>query len=210
MKFNKAKCKVLHMGWGNHEYLYRLSDKWVESSPEEKDFGILVDEILDMNHQCAFAAQKANCILDCITKSMAIQSTKVILPLYSALVRPHLEYCVQFWGPQHKKDTDLLEWLQKRSTKIIRGMEHLSYEERLRELGFFHLWKRSLGETLLWPFKRAYKKDGERLFTRVCSDRTRGNVFKLKEGRFRLGIKEEIIYDVAGETLEQVAQRIDW
>ncbi|GAB0185401.1 hypothetical protein GRJ2_001005400 [Grus japonensis] len=114
MKFNKAKCKVLHMGWGNPKHNYSLGGEWIENSPEEEDLGVLMDEKLNMSWRCALAAQKSNRVLGCIKSSVTSRSREGILPLYSTLVRPHLQYCIQLWGPQYKKDMELLERVQRR------------------------------------------------------------------------------------------------
>jgi len=210
MKFNTAKCKVLHMGQGNPKHKYRLGGEGIESSPERKDLGVLVDEKLNMTRQRVLRPQKANRILGCIKSSMARRTREVILALCSTLARPHLESWIQLWSPHHMTNMDVLEWVQRRATKMIRGLEHLSPEEGLSELVLFGVEKRRLLGDLRAAFqwlKETYKKSGEGLFSRACSDRTRGNGFELKEGRFRLDRRKKFFYYEGGEALKQVAQR---
>jgi len=158
---------------------------------------VLADEKLNMTQQCALTAQNTSHILGFIKSSMASRSKEVSLPLYSALMRSHLKYSVWLWSPQHRKDMDLLEHLQRKARKITRGTEHLFYEERLKELGLLNLEKRRLWGYFTAAFqylKGAYKKAGEGLFTRACRDRTRGNGFKIKEGRFRLVTRKKFFH----------------
>ncbi|XP_059589287.1 protein NDRG3 isoform X10 [Alligator mississippiensis] len=182
MVFNTEKCKVLHLGKKNLQHPYRLSSATLASTMDEKYLGVMIDHKMNMSLQCDAAASKVSKTLACIHRCFSSKSRDIILPLYLALVRPQLEYCVQFWAPQFKNDVEKLERVQKRATRMIRGQENRPYDERLRAVGLFSLEKRRLRGDLV----AAHQNLGERLFTRVPHGMTRSKSHKLVQDHFSL------------------------
>ena len=137
---------------------YRLRADLIQRSSAEKDLGVLVDNRLTL---------KDGDKLGWIKKSVASWWREVIFPLYSALLRPYLEYCIQFWILQFKKDMELLDRVQWRATKMIRGLKDLFYEERLRDLGKFSLEKKRLRGDFnnIYKSKGRHQEDDARLYS---------------------------------------------
>jgi len=177
----------------NTRHKDKLGEEWLGSRPAERGLGVLVGSRLSMRQQCALAAKKANlCILGFIKHSITSQSREVIALLYSALVRPPHEYCVQLWAPPCKKGIQVLQCVWRKATKLVEGLKGTSYEERLRTLSLSSSKKRRPRGDLVALCSFLEEGSGEgraEKFSPVSSNRTSWNRSKLCKERFRLDIR---------------------
>ncbi|CAM4622379.1 unnamed protein product [Lepidochelys kempii] len=142
MKFNVDQCKVMRVGKHNPNYTYQMMGSKLAVTTQERYRGVIVESSLKTSTQCAVTVKKVNRMLGIIKKGIDNKTEDILLPLYKSMVRPHLGYCMQTWSPHLEKGILELEKVQKRATKMIKGMERLPYEERLIRLRLFSSEKR--------------------------------------------------------------------
>ena len=144
MLLNFGKCKCIHIGHGNMDEEYKMGDAVLGRTTKQKNLGVTFSPDMKVSEQCGIAASKGNQILRLIRRTIMYKEKQLIVPLYKAIVIPHLEYCIQAWRPYRKKDIDKIERIQRRATKMIPELRDLSYESRLLQCGLTKLETRRL------------------------------------------------------------------
>ena len=188
MQYNVDKCEVIHFGGKNRKADYYLNGGRLGKGEMQRDLGVMVHQSLKVGMQVQQAVKKANGMLAFIAKGFEYRSREVLLQLYRVLVRPHLEYCVQFWSPNLRKDIIAIEGVQRRFTRLIPGMSGLSYEQRLHRLGLYSLEFRRLRGDLIETYKILKgldRLDAGRLFPMLGRSRTRGHSLRIRGKSFR-------------------------
>ena len=160
MSFNKDKCKVMHIGYGNKLVEYVMDGSILQAVEEEKDLGVIVNRELKVAKQCAAATKKGYQTLGLISRTFTNKGKSLIIRLYKSLVRPHLDYCIQAWRPHLQKDIDMLEKVQRRATRMAAECGKMEYKDRLRITNLTTLETRRLRADLVEVYKILNGKEG--------------------------------------------------
>jgi len=185
LPFNVTKCKALHIGSCNPCRRYKMNGKQLTHINEEKDLGVIVDSDLKFHKQTAASVKKANRSLGLIKKSFALLNRSTLPPLYTSLVRSHLEYANVIWGPFYKEDAKLVEKVQRRATKVVTDLKNLSYEDRLRALKLPSLQHRRRRGDMICTYNilsGKVKLDAGKIFT-FATKTMRGHQYKMQKKR---------------------------
>ncbi len=190
MRFHPQKCKVLRVGKNHPEFTYQMQSNGgpcnLEEVSSEKDLGVEFDNLLAFDAQCDTMIKKANKVLCTIRRSFHYLDEEVMVQLYKAMVRPHLEYAIEVWAPRLKKHIHAMEAVQRRATKMIPSLRHLCYQERLKKLKLPSLvYRRRRGDMIqTYKFTHNIWETEDNLLTPSADVGTRGHEHKLFKERF--------------------------
>ena len=181
----------MHIGHRNDRTNYTIYGNTLLKTEVEKDLGILVADNLKASSHVAAIAAKANSRIGIIKRNFEFIDKEIFLPLYLTLVRPILEYAVQCWSPHLQQDIDVLEKVQRRATKVVPELAHLSYEQRYRELGLQTLKERRLRGDMIEVYKllNGLEDIDYRKFFRLSNRRSRGHSLKLEKVQCRTTLR---------------------
>ena len=195
--FNCSKCKCLHFGKKNPKRQYYFPTKEgnqnIPTCTEEKDLGVIFDTTLKFDLHIEAIIKKANSMIGLIKRNFSFIDIFVFLNLYKALIRPHLEYGQIIWSPQFKRQSRIIENVQRRATKLLPNLKNLPYEERLKKLNLPTLKYRRLRGDLINVYKIvSNEKSGNKHLLPLNKSKynTRGHDRKLEKNRFNCKLRQ--------------------
>ena len=182
----------MHLGHNNPKNSYSMGGLTLEETKEERDLGVLIDNKLDFGKHIRSIVGKANRVLGMIRVSFACLNVPMMYNLYTSLVRPLLEYCVQVWSPYKKKYITLLERVQRRATRMVKKLKKLPYDERVKKMNLPKLYERRIRGDMIETFKiisGVEKLNSRRLF-QMSAFRGRSHSKKLYPKYARLNLRK--------------------
>ena len=188
MEFNETKCTVIHIGNNNKNFEYKIGETPLKTVTEQRDLGIIINQDLKWDNQVDNCVKKANRVNGFIARNIGNKTKDIILPLHKSLVRPLVEFAAPLWSPDLVKHINKIERVQRKSTKMIQGLRHNTYSQRIKSLELITLEQRRLRGQLIETFKylRGFTTvNPSALFDLDTDKRTRNNGYKLKRKQTR-------------------------